>query len=101
MTAGALLGRYVLEALALELGAEPEAEPETRDCNWRALDVALVVAAGCGGPRLVRRARRVLLSRLLASLVNRDHDLPSSSAKLYLGRRALFPIGALLVSSRQ
>lgn len=66
----------MLESFVVEL----EAPPGTRDGGWRALDVGLVVASGCGGPRLARRARRMLLHRLLASLVRYAPRLVAEAA---------------------
>ena len=84
-----LLCTYAIEVLAVELSSSSsgsssstagppqvarEASAGATSCNgsggsWRALDVALVVTQGCGDTAQVQRARRMLLHRLLASMV--------------------------------
>jgi len=78
-----LLCTYSIETLAAELGissggagVQPLLVREASGSgalgtggSWRALDVILVVAQGCGDAAQVQRARRMLLQRLLESMV--------------------------------
>ena len=74
-----LLCTYVVEALAVDLhphATEQQAPPPGGEqplmgdggSVWPALDIAIVVTAGCGPPAQVHHARHLLLERLLLSL---------------------------------